>query len=187
MRLACGIPGGKAERTGVSEPRTIRAAPGTLPRPSSVTLPGVQIRPARGDDVAQLVRCYDWLFAPPGSKPPVWDAGAAAARLHDLIGSDRSDALIAEVDGVIAGYLTIYLDILSVRFGQRAWIEDMAVAPERRSCGIGMALLDVAKSWARERGASHLELDSALERAHAHRFYEREGAVRGAFSFHWPL
>ena len=74
-----------------------------------------------------------------------------------------------------SGLCCVFLDIASVRFGQRAWVEDLAVDPERRSEGIGKALLDAAKEWARERGASHLELDSGVDRADAHRFYEREG------------
>ena len=61
------------------------------------------------------------------------------------------------------------------------------VDPERRSLGIGKALLDAAKAWGRERGATHLELDSAEARADAHRFYEREGAQYRAISFGWQL
>ncbi len=75
----------------------------------------------------------------------------------------------------------------SVRFGYRAWVEDLAVDPERRSQGIGKALLDAVKAWARERGATHLELDSALERTDAHRFYDREGAQYRSLSFGWVL
>ena len=48
---------------------------------------------------------------------------------------------------------------------------------------MGKALLDAAKDWARERGATHLELDSAEARKDAHRFYEREGAGYRSYSF----
>ena len=40
---------------------------------------------------------------------------------------------------------------------------------------------------ARERGATHLELDSAEARTDAHRFYEREGAAHRSISFGWDL
>ena len=39
------------------------------------------------------------------------------------------------------------------------------------------------RGWARERGATHLELDSAEARLDAHRFYEREGADPGLALF----
>ena len=88
---------------------------------------------------------------------------------------------------MLIGLCTAYQDLHSVRYGYRAWVEDLAVDPERRSQGVGKALLDAAKAWARERGATHLELDSAEARADAHRFYEREGAGYRSISFGWEL
>jgi GNAT superfamily N-acetyltransferase len=75
----------------------------------------------------------------------------------------------------------------SVRFGPRVWIEDLAVHPDHRSRGIGKALLDAAKDWARARGATHLELDSSFARQDAHRFYERERPSWSSRSFGWQL
>ena len=54
------------------------------------------------------------------------------------------------------GVCTVYLDIRSVRFGDRAWVEDLSVHPDHRSQGVGKALLDAAKDWGRARGATHL-------------------------------
>ena len=145
------------------------------------------IRTARPKDVDALVSAYDWLFAAPGSEPPAWDPARAAAALHEAIDGARSTVLVAEHDGAIAGFCTVYLDLRSVRFGERAWVEDLAVHPERRSLGIGKRLLDAAKDWARERGASHLELDSSTARTDAHRFYERERPSSQSLCFSWEL
>ena len=94
--------------------------------------------------------------------------------------------LIAVGDnGRIVGFITGYLDIHSVRFGYRCWVEDFAVDPQQRSSGIGKALLEAMRGWARERGATHLELDSAEARTDAHRFYEREGGDGSSRSFRW--
>lgn len=147
----------------------------------------MQIRPARVEEVPDLVAAYEWLFAPPGSQPPMWDPDLAAKRLAVAIESDVSEMLVAEVDGGIRGICTVYYDIPSVRFGRRAWIEDLAVDPEHRSQGLGKALLDTAKDWARLRGATHIELDSAEVRADAHRFYEREQPSWRSLSFGWEL
>jgi GNAT superfamily N-acetyltransferase len=147
----------------------------------------VQIRPARPDEIDELVAAYDWLFAPPGSEPPMWDAAAAAVRLAGAIAGDRAEVLLADVDGAVAGFVTVYDEFDSVRFGHRAWVEDLAVDPGRRSQGLGKALLDAAKDWARARGATHLELDSAETRADAHRFYEREQPSWKSVSFGWVL
>jgi GNAT superfamily N-acetyltransferase len=95
--------------------------------------------------------------------------------------------LVAREGGAVVGLCTVYDDIESVRFGRRAWVEDLAVAPDRRSLGIGKRLLDAAKDWARARGATHLELDSAETREAAHRFYERERPSWRSISFGWEL
>ena len=87
----------------------------------------------------------------------------------------------------MVGFATIYLDLVSVRFGQRAWIEDLAVAPDRRSQGVGDALLSRAKTWARDCGAQRLGLESGADRLDAHRFYERIGFERTSEGFRLPL
>ena len=145
------------------------------------------IRPARDDEIAALVRAYEWLFAPPGSKPRLWDPAAAAERLRALIAASDGEVLVAERDGAIVGICTVALDLESVRFGRRAWVEDLAVDPDHRSAGFGKALLDSAKDWGRERGATHLELDSSELRADAHRFYDREQPSWRSICFGWEL
>ena len=147
----------------------------------------MEIRAARLEEAHAVVGCYEWLFAPPGSQPPMWDPELAADRLADAITSEGAEVLIADVEGAIAGFCTVYDEFDSVRFGHRAWVEDLAVDPDQRSRGIGKALLDAAKDWGRERGATHLELDSALARADAHRFYEREQPSWSSVSFGWVL
>jgi GNAT superfamily N-acetyltransferase len=145
------------------------------------------IRAARFDEADTLVSAYDWLFAPPGSQPPHWDPGKATGRLREAIASGASEVLVADVDAAIVGICTVYLDHDSVRFGQRAWVEDLAVHPEHRSAGVGKQLLDAAKDWGRSRGATHLELDSSEARADAHRFYDREQPSWRSICFGWEL
>ena len=145
------------------------------------------IREARAEDVAALVESYEWLFAPPGLRPPGWDPRAAAERLGRLIEAADGTAFVAEVDGASVGLCTVARDLESVRSGQRAWVEDLAVHPDHRSAGHGKALLDAAKEWGRSRGATHLELDSGEARAAAHRFYAREQPDYRSIQFGWAL
>ncbi len=146
-----------------------------------------EVRAAREDEIGAVIGLYEWLFAPPGSKPEAWDERRAAVALGNTIASHDSVLLVADAGGALIGFLTAYQDMHSVRFGYRAWVEDFAVSPEHRSQGVGRQLLDAAKAWARERGASHLELDSADARTDAHRFYMREGAEYTSRSFGWTL
>jgi GNAT superfamily N-acetyltransferase len=146
-----------------------------------------EVRAAREGEEGRIVPLYEWLFAPPGSRPEPWNPKRAEVALRGAIESHDSVVLVAESAGELVGFLTGYQDIHSARFGYRAWVEDFAVHPGRRSQGIGRALLDAAKAWGRERGASHLELASAEGRKDAHRFYEREGAEYRSYCFGWML
>lgn len=140
-------------------------------------------------DAEPLLDAYEWLFSPPGSVPPGWDRGRAAEALRGAIAGERSEIFLArDADtGAIAGFCSAYLDLDSVRFGSRCWVEDLAVDPRRRSRGLGKALLDAAKEWGRERGATHLELDSGIARGDAHRFYERESPSWTGYQYSWLL
>jgi GNAT superfamily N-acetyltransferase len=146
------------------------------------------VREAAEDDVEALLSAYEWLFAPPGLPPPRWDPAWAADALRAAIGDADAQVLVAEGDGGgLAGLCTAYIDLDSVRYGRRCWVEDLAVDPDRRSQGVGKALLDAAKEWARGRGATHLELDSGMARTDAHRFYEREEPGWVSKCFAWEL
>jgi GNAT superfamily N-acetyltransferase len=146
-----------------------------------------KVREAVPGEVERVLGMYEWLFAPPGSVPPRWDADRARAAIGHAIEDPEAAVLVAEHRGELLGLCTAYLDMNSVRFGPRCWVEDLAVSPERRSQGVGKALLDAAKDWARDRGATHLELDSSDTRVDAHRFYEREEPSWSSRCFAWEL
>jgi GNAT superfamily N-acetyltransferase len=145
------------------------------------------VRPARADEVETLLDMYQWLFDPPGTQPPSWDRSRAATAAVEAIESGDAEVFVADRGGRLVGFCTAYLELNSVRFGRRCWVEDLAVDPAHRSQGIGARLLAAAREWAREGGATHLELDSAESRTDAHRFYEREGADHRSLSYGWEL
>ena len=145
------------------------------------------VRSATLDDVDDVLSMYEWLFAPPGSRPTLWDPVRAKAAIRRAVSSEAAVVLVAAFGDEFVGFCTAYDELESVRFGRRVWVEDLAVHPERRSLGIGKRLLDAAKDWARARGASHLELDSAETRADAHRFYDREQPSWRSICFGWEL
>lgn len=145
------------------------------------------IRPAEAGQERSLLPMYEWLFAPPGTPPPAWDEEWAAQAIAGAIGDSRSAVLVAESGGEHVGLCTAYLELPSVRYGQRCWVEDLAVHPDHRSQGIGGALLDAASDWARAGGATHLELDTGEARGDAQRFYERRAPAWRSISYAWLL
>jgi GNAT superfamily N-acetyltransferase len=147
----------------------------------------VVVSPARPEDAEQVASMYEWLFAPPGSRPRDWSHARGVAAIRTLLESDTATLLVARLDGEHVGFCTAYEDIESVRFGRRVWVEDLAVHPERRSLLVGKQLLDEAKRWARERGARWLRLESGEARTDAHRFYDREQPSSRSIAFGWEL
>lgn len=135
---------------------------------------------------AEFVTGLEWLFAPPGSRPVDWDRDRAVERTAQLLAHE--DVALFEArspDDQLVGVASVYLDILSVRFGRRASVEDLAVHPAWRSRGVGSRLLAAARAWAHEQGADYVFLESGLGRTEAHRFYLREGATHAAAAFRW--
>ncbi|WP_433128091.1 GNAT family N-acetyltransferase [Micromonospora sp. CA-240977] len=135
---------------------------------------------------AEFVTGLEWLFAPPGRRPADWDHDRAVERTAQIL-ADENVALFEarSRENQLVGVASVYLDILSVRFGRRASIEDLAVHPEWRSRGVGSSLLAAARAWAHEQGADYVFLESGLARTEAHRFYLREGATHAAAAFRW--
>lgn len=96
----------------------------------------------------------------------------------------------------LAGYRLAYLDagqgpvaVAGFRTGENlAWgrflyVDDLVTLPQHRSSGYGAKLLSWLKAYAAETGCGQLHLDSGLQRASAHRFYEREGMARAGYHF----
>ncbi|MBG6101556.1 GNAT family N-acetyltransferase [Micromonospora vinacea] len=146
----------------------------------------IHVRRFRRGAEAQFVSGLEWLFAPPGSPPADWDRDRAVERTAQLLTHEDVALFEARSDGdQLVGVASVYLDILSVRFGRRASIEDLAVHPDWRSRGVGSNLLVAARAWAHEQGADYVFLESGLARTEAHRFYLREGATHAAAAFRW--
>jgi GNAT superfamily N-acetyltransferase len=79
----------------------------------------------------------------------------------------------------VAGYRII--DML--RTGRMLEVDDLVSADSARSKGYGKQLLNWCYDLARQNGCSVVELDSAVHRADAHRFYFRERMYVLGFHF----
>jgi GNAT superfamily N-acetyltransferase len=146
-----------------------------------------EIREAAIEEAPRIVPMYEWLFEAPGYTPEAWDPPSAERALKEAIEDYDSAVFVAEEAGELVGLCTAYLELNSVRYGQRCWVEDLTVHPEHRSQGVGGGLLDTAETWAREHGATHFELDTGLARTDAQRFYEGRDTPTKGYSYSWRL
>jgi ribosomal protein S18 acetylase RimI-like enzyme len=97
-------------------------------------------------------------------------------RLLGIVESQSNIALIAEEDGVRAGFL-LMLDSMpdEVTGEDQGFVAYMAVERQSRSKGIGRALLSAAEDEARKRGLPYISLMVTEDNAAARALYERAG------------
>lgn len=85
--------------------------------------------------------------------------------------ADAAWAVVAEVDGVIAGYA------LATLVGGHAHLEQLSVLPDHGRQGIGTALIDAVVEWARGRGDRAVTLTTFRDVPFNAPLYARRGFV----------
>ena len=94
------------------------------------------------------------------------------------------------------GYRLAYLDdtagpaavagfriLENLAWGRFLYVDDLVTRSDARSHGHGARLLRWLRGLAKSEGCHELHLDSGVQRADAHRFYEREGLLRSSYHF----
>lgn len=135
------------------------------------------IREARARDLEAVIRLHESDTI--GGHGDVWNADTRPgyeAAFAQITASPFSTLFVAEHAGEIVGTFQITLIPTITGGGRpRAKVESVQVDAARRGMGIGAAMMAHAEGWARERGATFVELGSNKARKDAHRFYERLG------------
>ena len=90
-------------------------------------------------------------------------------------------------DGEALGFATVYMTWETLDAGRLAVMNDLFVSPAARGRGVGAALIEECRRFARERGAGKLAWQTAPTNEAAQRLYERVGAVREQWvDYHLP-
>lgn len=143
-----------------------------------MTVYSVSIRPARRDDVAAIVAMLadDHLGrVRERLGDPLPDA---YFRAFDIVERNPDLTLVVAEDGEgrVVGCLQLaILPGLSSQGGSRGLLEDVRVASDCRSRGIGERLVQWAVAEAKARGCNLVELLTHQSRVDAQRFYQRLG------------
>ena len=134
-----------------------------------------RVRAATPDDVPLLLELFDEL--------------ARYEKLENLLVADEelltralfgerpaAEALIAELDGEVAGYAVFYSTFSTFLAIQGIWLEDLFVRPDLRKSGAGRALLAAVAATLVERGGQRLEWSALDWNELALGFYRSLGA-----------
>ena len=104
-----------------------------------------------------------------------------AGRMKEVFASGAEMA-VALVDGEVAG-VTVFRIIEKTFSGRELYCDDLVTDENRRSKGVGRALIGYMERVGRERNCDTLALDSGTHRQQAHKFYFREQMPITAFHF----
>ena len=142
-----------------------------------MTANSVSIRPARREDVAAIVAMLadDHLGR---ARERVEDPLPAVyyAAFERVERDQNLQLVVAESEGRVVGCLQLaILPGISSQGGLRGLLEDVRVAADCRSRGIGEQLVQWAVREAKARGCNLVELLTHQSRVDAQRFYKRLG------------
>ncbi len=140
------------------------------------------IRSGRREDAADAARLWMRSAEEHTSHDPIYATSPGAERLMrrflvDLTTSSHAFLFVAEHDGRTVGFVSGELREGSPTFRPKTWasVDDVFVKPDYRNLGVGRALLESVKTWAKERGAHGISLQVAAANERGRKFYEELG------------
>jgi GNAT superfamily N-acetyltransferase len=140
---------------------------------NTTDVPALSIAPAVVEDCRECARLLAGQLDEHG-------IDASAERLERLLekvvaSAERGFLLLARNNGRMVGVAYVATILSAEHCGFVAWLEELYVAPDHRSQGIGTALVNAVLARARETGmvAVDLEIDASHNRAES--LYRRSG------------
>ncbi len=140
------------------------------------------IRSGRREDAAEVARLWMQSAGEHTAHDPIYATAPGAEKvmrrfLADLAGSSHSFLFVAESAGRTVGFISGELREGSPAFRPKTWasVDDVFVEPGHRNLGVGRALLESVKAWAKERGANGISLQVAAANERGRKFYEELG------------
>jgi GNAT superfamily N-acetyltransferase len=139
----------------------------------------LSILPASKNDVDAICHLLAELFVQEADFAVNADKQANAVNAI-LASPEQGQILVLKMDNQLVGMVSLLYLISTAMGGKVAMLEDMIIAPEQRSQGLGQQLLNAAITFAREQGCLRITLLTDADNQRAQQFYQRQGFVRSA-------
>lgn len=109
-------------------------------------------------------------------------ADEVRSSIEKMLDSDNYFTIVAEENGNICGYISAVREV-SLEAGEYYRVIGLAVKSEHQGRGLGTALITLAESNAKIKGARLITLSSNFKRTEAHEFYEKLGYIKTSYAF----
>jgi GNAT superfamily N-acetyltransferase len=136
---------------------------------------GITIRDATSKDAGQIL-AFIRALAAYEREPDAVKATQADLLEHGFGENPYYSCLIAETDGVPAGFALFFYDYSTWLGKPGLYLEDLFVSPQHRGAGIGKALLQRLARIALERGCARMKWEVLDWNTPAIDFYDAMGA-----------
>jgi len=132
----------------------------------------ITIESANAGDIEALVALLNILFSIEQDFCP--DETAQRNGLKLLLDNPNQGQIFVarHQDAGVVGMVSAQLVISTAMGAPSAWIEDMVIREQFRGQGVGKALLEKAKVWAKAKGAKRVQLVADADNAAALNFYK---------------
>ncbi|MBP3441994.1 MAG: GNAT family N-acetyltransferase [Clostridia bacterium] len=141
------------------------------------------VRKATKNDIPAIAVLYREQFREMAKLIPdfIKEEDQSIEFLEETILEENSDILVYEDKGNVIGFILLQAktrpDFPFMLPGKYCYIMDIIVTQSCRGNGFGTALMNSAKSWAKEHDCSFINLDVLVNNPDAIRLYEKLGFV----------
>lgn len=137
----------------------------------------ITIREAKQEDYEELMKLYDEFIE------------KTSYLKHDnnsfkqVLAEPTSKVHVAVGDSKLIGFI-LFSTRFVVRFPKKIMqVDELFVTEEFRKHGVGQRLIEVAEEKARDLDCFHIYIESSMDRAGAHKFYEKLGYENRGYYF----
>lgn len=124
------------------------------------------------EELVPLVDAYRQFYKQPS------DPGAVRIYVRDRLQNDQCVVFMCFEGDTALGFTLLYHHWSTVALGHVWLLNDLFTTPEARRKGVGWALMEAARDFARADGGKRMWLRTAVDNHTAQALYEKFGMVR---------
>lgn len=145
----------------------------------TATMTELSILPASSNDVDAICHLLSELFSQEADFTADPEKQANAVKMI-LASPEQGQILVLKINNQLVGMVSLLYLISTAMGGKVAMLEDMIIAREQRSRGLGKQLLLAAVEFARKQGCLRITLLTDAVNTAAQQFYQQQGFIHSA-------